>query len=219
MPLKKKLISYCHKVYDKGFVSAYDGNLSLRLDKKRILITPSALPKIEVQQKDLIVINLNGEIIEGKGKSSTESKLHTFIYKKRNDVNAVIHCHPIYTSVLSILKKKINFAVFPEVVLTLGKIPICKYATPSTDEVTKSLEPFVEHSSVFILQNHGAVAIGSDLREAYYRMEKLEAFAKIIVNALQIGDIRNLSKNNLKNLYLISEKTYNLTIHPKNKFI
>jgi len=219
MTVKKDLVYYCHKIHEKGFVSAFDGNLSIRLPENKILITPSAVPKIEVVRRDLVEINLEGDLIKGSRKVSTENKLHTFIYKNRKDVNAVIHCHPIYTSVLSILKRKINFAVFPEVVLTLGKIPICKYATPSTDEVIESLQPFISYASVFILRNHGAVAIGSDLRDAFYKIEKLESFAKIIVNALQAGEINTLSKTNLKKLYSISEKTYSLTVNPKNKFI
>lgn len=218
MSVKKKFIGYCHRVYEKGFVSAFDGNLSQRLNDNSIIITPSAIPKCELKEKDLLTIDIEGSLLHGQGKLSTENKLHTYIYNKRKDVNAVIHCHPLYTSVLSILKKKINFAIFPEVVLTLGRIPICKYSTPSTKEVTSSLEPFIEYSSVFILQNHGAVTLGNDLREAYYKMEKLESFAKILVNALQIGKINYLTKSNLNKLYSISEQTYNIKLHPKNKF-
>ncbi|GAB4130476.1 MAG: class II aldolase/adducin family protein [Ignavibacteriales bacterium] len=218
MSIREELVYYCHLVSEKGFVAAFDGNLSVRLPNGNILITPSATPKGEVKTSDLIEIGLKGNIIKGKKKLSTENKLHTFIYKNRKDVNAVIHCHPIYASILSITKRKINFAIFPEVVLTLGKIAVCRYATPSTEEVADSMLPFVKSAWVYILRNHGAVSSGVDLRDAFYKMEKLEHFSKIITQALQIGDINNLNDSQLKKLYSIAESTYNIKINPKNKY-
>jgi L-fuculose-phosphate aldolase len=219
MSVKSELVHYSHLVYHKGFVSAFDGNLSVRLSDNRILITPSALPKIELKEKDLIEIDLEGNVLSGKGKPSTEYKLHTFIYKNRNEINSVIHCHPVFASAICITKRKINFAVFPEVVLTLGKIALCEYATPSTNEVTDSMKQYVENAFVYILKNHGAVSSGLNLRDAYYKMEKLEHFSKIIVNALNLGEINHLTKKQLTDLYSIAEKTYNIKINSKNKYI
>lgn len=218
MSTREELVYYCHAVYERGFVAAFDGNLSVRLSNGNILITPSAVPKGEIKSSDLIEIDLEGKVVKGIKKPSTESKLHTFIYKRREDINSVIHCHPVFTSVLSITKRKIDFAVFPEVILTLGKIALCNYATPSTKEVTDSLLPYINYAWIYILKNHGAVTTGLNLRDAFYKMEKLEHFSKIISHALQIGNIFNLNKNQLYKLYSIAEKTYGIKINPKNKY-
>ncbi|MBN1639212.1 MAG: class II aldolase/adducin family protein, partial [Ignavibacteriales bacterium] len=172
MQTREELVNICHKVYDKNYVSAYDGNLSCRLSEEKFLITPSGKCKGEIKIDDLLVIDNNGKMIEGNGKVSTEVKLHLIIYKRRKDVNAVIHCHPIYSTAFATAGEGFTRPVFPEVVLALGKVPLCKYATPSTDELPDSILPYVDFSWAFLLENHGAVTIGKTIKGAYYRMEK-----------------------------------------------
>lgn len=216
MSLKKELVEVCHKVYEKGFVAAYDGNISLRSSQDTILITRSGICKGNVTEDDIIEIDLDGKTLDGNFKISTESKMHLFIYSKRKDVNAVVHCHPVYATAFALLEDGMLEHFFPEVLLTLGKIPLCKYATPSTEEVTKSIQPFVEHSWAMLLQNHGAVTLGTSLWDAYFKMEKLEHAAKTIAIAKNIGSPNPLSKNSVNKLVDISETTYNLKIDKRN---
>jgi L-fuculose-phosphate aldolase len=141
-----------------------------------------------------------------------------FIYKKRKDVKAIVHCHPVYATAIGLIEENHLHHYFPEVLLTLGKIPVCNYATPSTDEVTDSIEKYIQSSDAMILKNHGAVTVGSSLMDAYYKMEKLEHAAKTILLAKAIGNPRELTEQNILQLLSISEKTYGIKLD-KNKLL
>lgn len=218
MQQREELIAYCHKVYEKDFVSAYDGNLSVRNSTGTILITRSSVCKGEVTATDILEINIRGDIVSGSGKISTESKLHLFIYQNRNDVNAIVHAHPVYATAFASARESLDRPVFPEVILTLGRIPLCKYATPSTDELPESLKQHIKYANVFLLENHGAVSVGVNITQAYYRMEKLEHTAKTIFVANKLGGIKELPKYKLDALYSVAEKSYGIKLDEKNKF-
>jgi len=210
-----ELVKFCHKVYEKGFVSATDGNLSLRLDSKRILITPSGKNKGEVKPEDLLTIDNYGRKLDGNGKVSTEAKIHLLAYNSRPEVNAVVHCHPVYATAFATAGIDLSEPVFPEVILSLGEIPLCKYGTPSTDELPASMKPYINYAWAFLLQNHGAVTLGVSIEDAYYKMEKLEHAAQTIFVAKILGGAHPLSRENVVKLLNIAEKTYG--IKPKFK--
>lgn len=210
MSVKEEIVKVCHLVYQNKFVAAYDGNISARTENNSLYITRSGICKGDVTLADIIETDYEGNIISGKGKISTENKLHLYIYKNRKDVNAVVHCHPVYATALGLVEESFLAHYFPEVLLTLGKIPVCKYATPSTNELTDSLKNFINDSNAFILQNHGAVTIGSSVLDAYYKMEKLEHAAKTILVAKSIGNPRELTEANIRDLLSIAESTYGI---------
>ncbi len=218
MSLRTELIEACHKVYANKYVSAYDGNLSARIDSNRILITPSGKCKGELKESDLVEMDYEGHLIEGEGKVSTEAKVHLVVYKNREDINSVVHCHPIYATAFAATGEGMSRPVFPEVVLALGKIPLCKYSTPSTDELPNSILPYVEYSWAFLLENHGAVTIGKTISGAYYRMEKLEHAAHTLFAARTIGKEKSIPLYKLNELYAIAEKTYGIKLDKRNKF-
>jgi len=169
----EKLISVCHKVYEKGFVAASDGNISLITSENTILITRSGICKGDITEKDILEFDFNGKHLKGEGKITTEFKLHLYAYSKRKEVNAVVHCHPVYAAAFSLLGEGLVKHYFPEVILTLGKVHLCKYATPSTKDLPMSLDPYINYGWAFLLQNHGALTLGKNLDDAYYKMEKL----------------------------------------------
>ena len=219
MEERLELVKFCHKVYEKGFVSATDGNLSLRLDSKRILITPSGKNKGEVEPEDLLIIDYFGNKLFGKGKVTTEVKIHLLAYNSRPEVNAVVHCHPVYATAFATAGVDLSQPVFPEVILSIGEIPLCRYGTPSTDELPDSMKPFINYAWAFLLQNHGAVTLGVSIEDAYFKMEKLEHAAQTIFIAKILGGVNPLSKENIEKLLSIAEKTYG--VKPKfklNKF-
>jgi len=217
MNLKKQLVKTCHKVYKKGFVAAFDGNLSVRIDENKFLITRSGINKGEVTENDILTIDSNCNIIEGSGKITTEVKLHLKIYNSRKEVNSVIHCHPIYATAIATSRENFPNNIFPEVILTLGKVPICNYATPSTDELANSLNPFVDYANVFLLSNHGAVSVGETIEVAFFRMEKLEHISKTIFVSESIGNMKKLENEQIEELYAIADKTYGIKINENNK--
>ncbi|HED37225.1 MAG TPA: class II aldolase/adducin family protein [Ignavibacteria bacterium] len=215
---KKELVEICHRVYEKGFVSAYDGNISVATSNNTFLITRSAVRKGDVTENDILEINAAGEIINGRGKISTEYKIHLFAYSRRPEVNAVVHCHPVYATAFASTGKGLIGNYFPEVILMLGKVPLCKYATPSTDELPLSMKPFIDYAWAFLFQNHGAVTLGKTLKDAYNKMEKLEHTAQILFIAQMFGGAKELSFDKIKELINISKGNYGLDVDERNIF-
>jgi L-fuculose-phosphate aldolase len=212
MKIKEKLIEeiveISHLIYKKGFVSSTDGNISAKLPNGNILCTPTSVNKGEVKKSHIVEVNPRGEVVYGIYKPSTEIKMHLFIYQRRDDVKAIIHAHPPFATAFATAGLSLEGYVLPEVIVNLGKIPLAKYATPSTEEVPLSIEPFVEKHDAFLLQNHGAVTLGSSLKDAYFKMEKLEHYAMIILLARILGGEKNLSQDEIAKLSEISLKSY-----------
>jgi L-fuculose-phosphate aldolase len=212
MKIKEKLIEeiveISHLIYKKGFVSSTDGNISAKLPNGNILCTPTSVNKGEVKKSHIVEVNPIGEVVYGIYKPSTEIKMHLFIYQRRDDVKAIIHAHPPFATAFATAGLSLEGYVLPEVIVNLGKIPLAKYATPSTEEVPLSIEPFVEKHDAFLLQNHGAVTLGSSLKDAYFKMEKLEHYAMIILLARILGGEKNLSQDEIAKLSEISLKSY-----------
>lgn len=209
--MKKEIINVCKKLHSKNFVAFTDGNVSVRISESKILCTPTSIPKEKLATKDLVVIDLSGKIISGTRKPSNEIKMHLEIYRQRKDVNAVVHAHPIYATAFASSKIALDQPILPEVILNLGKVPVCPYATPSTTEVVKSIKPYITKTNAILLQNHGAVTYGKTLEEAYYLMEKLEHTAQIYCVLMNLGGARKLNKTQLAKLYEVNEKVYKIS--------
>jgi len=218
MSLIDELVQVCRKIYENKFVSAYDGNISAKNSPNSFLITRSGICKGEVTSDDILEIDANGKVINGSGKVSAENKLHLYAYSKRPEINAVVHCHPVYASAFTAFGEGLTKHVFPEVILTLGKVPLCEYATPSTDELSKTLEPYISYSWAFLLGNHGALTLGTDLKDAYYKMEKLEHTAKIIFLARLLGGEKELHIEKVQELIKISKEAYSIDQDLRNIF-
>jgi len=209
MQAKKEIVKYCRKVYEKGFVAATDGNLSIR-EGNLMFITPSGISKGDVTEEEVLLFEMNNQKPEGN--ISTEYKLHLEVYKNRSDINAVVHCHPVYASAFSLKKEALDKHYFPEVILSLGKIPVCEFAVPSTKELAESIQPYIKESRAFLLANHGALTIGADLKQAYYRMEKLEHYCHTLFIAQLIGNPETIPDEKMIILREVAEKTYGIKI-------
>jgi len=206
--LINEIVEISHLIYKKGFVSATDGNISVRLPNGNILCTPTMLNKGEVKKSSIVEIDEDGNLVYGIHKPSTEIKMHLFIYRQREDVKAIIHAHPPFATSFAVAGLSLENYVLPEVIVNLGKIPLARYATPSTDEVPMSIQPFVKSHDAFLLQNHGAVTVGSNLKDAFFKMEKLEHYAMIILLARVLGGEKTLTQEDIAKLSEISLKSY-----------
>jgi len=215
---RKELVEICHRVYEQGFVSAYDGNISVATPDNTFLITRSAVRKGDVTEEDILEIDSSGRILNGRGKISTEYKIHLYAYSKRPEVNAVVHCHPVYATAFASLGQGLTENYFPEVILTLGKVPLCNYATPSTDDLPLSMEPYIDYAWAFLFQNHGAVTLGKTLKDAYNKMEKLEHTAHILFAAKLLGGAKELQYEKIKELLSLAKQNYGLDIDDRNIF-
>jgi L-fuculose-phosphate aldolase len=217
MSLKEELAEYSRKVYERGFVAATDGNLSVRNPEGGIFITPSGVSKGKVTAGDILLVDYEGNKLEGSGKVSTEVKIHLLVYKHRKEVNAVIHTHPIYATAFASTGKGFTKPVFPEVALTLGKIPLCDFAVPSTEEVPDSMLPYVDYVWALLLANHGAVTFGKNLEDAFLKTEKLEHTAQILWVAESLGGAKSIPQEKLKKIYDISERVYGIKVDKRNR--
>lgn len=202
------IVEVCHRLYDRRMVTATDGNVSVRKPDGTILATRSGINKGMVTEADIVALAPDGSRVGGNGRPSTEMGMHLYIYQERPDVNAVVHAHPVYATGFATARKPLDECLFPEVVVGLGAIPLADYATPSTPEVAASLAPFVRNADAILLANHGAVTYGSDVWEAYFRMEKVEHAAHITFVATMLGGPRALTEADLKKLRDISVQSY-----------
>lgn len=210
MSIKDEIVKVSHLVYQNKLVAAFDGNISALSENNTIFITRSGICKGELTTNDILEMDFDGNIISVEGKISTENKLHRFVYLNRKDIKAVVHCHPVYSTAFTLVGEGLIENYLPEVFLTIGKVPLCKYATPSTDEVTDSIKDYIENSNALLLQNHGAVTFGNSVFDAYYKMEKLEHAAKTIFLARLLGTPRKLTKEEIIKLVEIAESTYGI---------
>ncbi|AJY75424.1 class II aldolase/adducin family protein [Paenibacillus beijingensis] len=204
--VKQDICEIGRRVYEKGFVAANDGNISVRTGEDEIWITPTGVSKGEMTPDMLIKVNLQGEVLHGRLKPTSEMKMHLKVYEKRSDIRAVIHVHPPYATAFAIAGIPLDQATMPESVVLLGTIPVAEYATPSTEDVPKKIEQYVAGHNGVLLENHGALTWGRDLRSAYYLMESLEFCAKINWIANQMNGMRELSVEQVAELVQIRER-------------
>ncbi|MBI4546507.1 MAG: class II aldolase/adducin family protein [Ignavibacteriae bacterium] len=202
------LIDICHRLYSKGFVTATDGNVSARLGNGNFLTTRTAINKGMVTAEDLVEVDKEGKPITSHLTPSTELGMHLYIYSQRPDVNAVVHAHPPYATGFATARQPLTECLFPEVIVGLGAIPLAEYSTPSTEEVARSLKPYVKKADAILLANHGVVTYGKDLYDAYFKMEKVEHAAHITFVARMLGGERLLSPEDIEKLRAISQQSY-----------
>lgn len=203
--LKKEMIEITRRMYDKGFVAANDGNVSVRIND-RILVTPTGKSKGFLKVSDLVWVDLNGKKLEGKLKPTSELLMHLFVYKKREDVKAVVHAHPPYSTALAIAGIELPDSVMPEVITSLGEIPLAPYGTPSTQEVPDSISDLIKSYDAIILRNHGVLTVGKDLAEAYFKLERVEHYAQVFCLTKTFGKIKKLPPEQLEKLREIKKK-------------
>jgi L-fuculose-phosphate aldolase len=180
-------------MYERGFIVACEGNLSVRLSPERILTTPTCMNKGVLRPADLVVTDLEGKQVAGERKFSSELAMHLLFYRMRPDVHAICHAHPPTATGFAVAGRALDQALLPEVIIGLSQIPLVRYATPGTPELSAALEPFVAHYDAMLLANHGAVTCAPDLLTAFFRMETIEHSAKITLAAEMAGTPELLS--------------------------
>jgi L-fuculose-phosphate aldolase len=196
---RQTIIEVCRAAYAKGYISGLEGNFSIRLSEDLILTTPRSTCKNRISEEDLVITDLAGNPTEG-GRPSTELKMHLVAYRLRADVKAVVHAHPTTAVAFSVAGKRLDDGILPEVVCTIGDIPTAPYATPSTDEVPASIEPLVAKHDAIVLDHHGVLCFGTDLWDAYYKLETVEHFAQTLLVANLLGGPIKLPEYQVKKL-------------------
>jgi len=196
---RQAVVEAGRRLWQRGYVAANDGNISVRIGD-RVLVTPTGRSKGFLDGNDLVVVGLDGARLEGRLEPTSELGMHLAVYAARDDVRAVVHAHPPAATAFAVSGAPLDGALLPEVVVSLGAVPTVPYGTPSTPELADAMEPFLEGHNALILENHGAVAFGPSVEEAYYRLETVEHAAHIAILAHALGGGRALPDRELKKL-------------------
>lgn len=214
--LRDEVVRVCRLMWEKGFVAASDGNVSVRLGKDRLLTTPSGVSKGFISASDVVLIDMDGKPVgpvrhgEEPSKPSSEILLHLEVYRQRPDVEAVVHAHPPLAIAFTIAGIALTQCVLPEVIVNLGSIPTTAYATPATPEGPVVIRDLIRHHDALIIDRHGSVTVGKTLFEAYMKLEKVEHLAQVTLAARQLGRVAELPPAEVRKLVAMRRKALGL---------
>jgi L-fuculose-phosphate aldolase len=194
-------------IHSRSFVVATDGNISVRLDSRRVLTSPTGMSKGMMLPDDLVITDMRGKKIAGSREASSELAMHLLIYNRRPEVYAVVHAHPPAATAHAAAGIPLNKALLSELIIALGCIPVAEYGTPGTQELSDALEPMVQHYDAILLANHGVVTCGPDLLNAFFRMETVEHFAQVSLMTELLGKQVLLSGRDVEKL-LVARARY-----------
>lgn len=200
--LRRQIVSIAQKMYERDFISGIAGNISVRLSSDRILLTPSGGSKADLVPSELLVVDMQGNCVEGNRacRPSSELPMHLEVYRQRADVGAVVHAHPITCVAMSLVGMSLAPPYIPEALVLLGPIATTPYATPSSTENRDAIAGLIHNHDAIILAHHGTLTVGRTLKEAYDRLEVLEHTARTIALAHQLGTPRMLSEDAVQKL-------------------
>ncbi len=198
--LRADIVEVGRRLYARGYTASNDGNISVRLDSARLLVTPANVCKGFMNEPMMVITDLDGRKLAGERHPSSEIQMHLEVYRQRPEIQAVVHAHPPIATAFAVAGIPLDRAVLAEVVTTLGSVPIAEYATPSTKELPEAVRKYVKAHDGMLLANHGALTLGADLFSAYYKMETIEHFANISFIARMLGGERLLSREEVVRL-------------------
>jgi L-fuculose-phosphate aldolase len=198
--LREELVRYCRLMALKGLVAGTEGNVSARDRDGTILVTPSGVNKGEIEPEMLVRLDLDAKILEGELEPTSEKFMHLEFYRQRPGVGGVAHGHPIFCTAFAAAHQALPENILPELIATIGHVPLIPYGRPSSPKLAAALAPHCRKHNVFLLQNHGATAVGKDVREAYQRLEVVEAYAKTVWAAAALGGVKPLPRSAIDDL-------------------
>lgn len=214
--IKQEMCEIGRRVYERGMVAANDGNFSVRLSENEFLCTPTGVSKGFMTPEYICKIDGEGKLLEANGsfKPSSEMKMHMRVYKERADVQAVVHAHPPYATTFAAARIPLDQPILSEAVLTLGRVPVAVYGTPSTKEVPDAVAEYLPYYDAMLLANHGALTYGDSLINAYHKMESVEFYARILYQTRLLGGAKELTAKQVEDIYEIRRKSQMPGKHP-----
>jgi len=173
--------------YSRGYIVGADGNLSARMSDGTILITPAGAMKGFLELSHIARIDMRGNVVDGGPKASTEKAIHLVVYEERPEMKAVVHAHPPHAVAMTIAGIDLQQPFIPEIIVTIGGIPTAPFGTPGTQELPESIRAIVRCSDTVVMKNHGSVTMGTNLLDAYKKLDMVEHTAKILWLAHTVG--------------------------------
>jgi L-fuculose-phosphate aldolase len=188
---------------DRGLMTSNDGNISARLDDGHVIITSAGVSKGRLTNLDLILMDLEGHVLEANNGAtpSSETPMHLEAYRDRPSARAAIHAHPVFASALTVADIEFPADMLPEVMLALGEVPTAGYSTPSSPEDAEAIRPFIRDHAAILLAQHGSLTVGVHLEEALiHHLERLEYVAEVYWSADALGKVWQLTPETLRRL-------------------
>jgi len=204
--LKEQMCDIGRRIWIKGFCAGNEGNHSYRIGPDRVLCTPTMISKGNLKPDDLCVVDMEGKQVSGRRKRTSEMLLHLVIYKEREDVKAVIHSHPPHATAFAIAGVELPSCIHPEAEVFLGPVRMAKYVTPGDQRLADSIQPYIKESNTILMGNHGVVCYGPDLENAYYKLEIVDAYARLLLLAKQLGTVRALETEEMTDLLALKKR-------------
>ncbi|MDW8327533.1 MAG: class II aldolase/adducin family protein [Anaerolineales bacterium] len=205
LDLRRAIVACGRLAYERGLLMSNDGNISVRLDERRLLITPSGLCKGRLAPEDLLICDLNGRLLQPAAdpalRLSGETPMHIEAYRRRPDIRAVLHAHPPYAVALTVAGKPLRHDVVWEVALGLGEVPTTRFALPISDDNARAISDLIVNHNAVLLRNHGSLTVGAHLDEALIHLERVESVAQILYLAETLGKVTPLPRAMLPKLY------------------
>lgn len=212
--IKQQICDIGHRLYNKGFAAANDGNISYRINDHEVLCSPTQTSKGDLKPEDICKVDMAGKQLSGTKKRTSEVLLHLEIYKMAPEVKAVVHCHPPHATAFAVAGEPIPTCILPEVEVFLGPIPTTAYETPGGTAFAETIKPHVKSSRVAVLRNHGTVSWGDTLEHAYWWTEILDAYCRILMLAKQLGRVDRLAVPKVEELLDLKEK-FGMGVDPR----
>src|SRR5213082_3671862 len=197
---RREIVNVGKMLHQRGYIAACDGNLSVRLSRNEVLVTPTAMSKGAMKSADLVIVDMSGRKLKGRREVTSEIGMHLLIYRMRPDVNGIVHAHPRTATGFAAAGIALDQPLACEVVIGLGQIPLAPYGTPGTPELARTLEPLVPQYDAILMANHGVVTYGPSLQSAYMKMETVEHFAQIALVTHVLGQQKPLACEDLEKL-------------------
>src|SRR3989339_919020 len=206
--LRRLIVEIGKRIWTRGYVAANDGNITAVLNDRELLTTPTGVSKGFMTTDMIIKVDRSGKPVSANSKyrPSSEVKMHLEVYKTRPDVKSVVHAHPPYATSFAVAGIPLNKCVLPEAIIVIGSVPLAPYGLPSTMEIPDSIRELIKTADAVLLQNHGTLTLGSDVLNAYHKLETLEHTASIVWKAMQLGNVNVLSDNERDRLMTLRDK-------------
>jgi L-fuculose-phosphate aldolase len=203
---KEQICEIGRRLYARGFAAANDGNITVRLNEKEILCTPTMVSKGYMKPDDVCKVDYDGKQLAGSRRRTSEVLLHLVVYKLNPNVQAVVHCHPPHATAFAVAHEPIPKCVLPEVEVFLGEVPIAPYETPGGQKFADTIAPYVKDCNTILLANHGTVSFGPSLENAYFNTEIIDAYCRILILSRMLGRVNYFSEDQTRELLALKKR-------------
>jgi L-fuculose-phosphate aldolase len=200
---KQLMCDIGRRIWQRGYCAGNEGNHSIRLGEDRVLCTPTGVSKGFLNPEMICLVDMDGQQIDKQSayRPTSEMRVHLAIYRQRSDVHAVVHSHPPHATAFAIAGMPIPEGIYPEAEIFLGRVPLSPFAMPSKAALADSLLPLIAvDTNTILMGNHGAVCFDAELTEAYYKLEILDNYCRILLLAIPLGGLRRLDAMQMREL-------------------